>query len=95
MDETNPPTQNTPPAGNDNQDSVSSNVGRIEVDRELCIGATTCVAVSPDVFEMDDENKAVVKNLRGDTDENILEAARACPVAAIFIYDKQGKQMYP
>ena len=65
------------------------------VDRDLCIGATTCVAVTPDVFEMDDENKAIVTNPKGDTDENILESARACPVAEIFLYDKEGKQIYP
>lgn len=70
-------------------------IARIEVDRNLCIGATTCVAVSPEVFEMDDENKAIVKNPTGDTDENIIEAARACPVAAIFLYDDAGNQIYP
>ena len=75
--------------------NLVSRIGRIEVDRDLCIGATTCVAVSPDVFEMDDENKAIVKDLHGDTDENIIEAARACPVGAIYVFDKKGKQLWP
>ena len=37
-------------------------IGRIEIDRELCIGAESCVVVAPDVYEMDDENIAVVIN---------------------------------
>lgn len=70
-------------------------IGRIEVKRDLCIGAQTCVALAPDVFEMDGENKAVVKNAKGADDETILMAARSCPVLAIFIYDEKGNQIFP
>ncbi|KKP67553.1 MAG: Ferredoxin [Candidatus Roizmanbacteria bacterium GW2011_GWA2_35_19] len=66
------------------------------VDRNLCIGAATCVAVSPKVFAMDNEAKAVVlKTADEDTIENIIEAARACPVAAIFIEDEKGNRIFP
>ena len=66
------------------------------VDRNLCIGAATCVAVSPQAFAMDSEAKAVIlKTADEDTIENIIEAARACPVAAIFIKDEQGNQIFP
>lgn len=70
-------------------------IGSIKVDRELCIGAQTCVALAPEVFEMDSENKAVVKNPKGADDETILMAARSCPTLAIFIYDEKGKQIFP
>ena len=66
------------------------------VDRNLCIGAATCVAVSPKAFAMDNEAKAVVlKTSDEDTIENIIEAARACPVAAIFIEDEKGNRVLP
>lgn len=67
----------------------------IEVDREKCISAASCVAVAPEVFELDDEGKAVVKNPTGDPDEAILDAARACPTQAIIVTDESGKQLVP
>ena len=70
-------------------------IGRLEVKRDLCIGAQTCVALAGDVFEMDAENKAIVKNAKGADDETILMAARSCPTLAIFIYDEQDKQIFP
>lgn len=81
---------------------------RVRVDRELCIGAASCIALLPEVFELDEEGKAVIKKLAGDktsewTDYKdlpveaklILEAARSCPTSAIFIEDDDGKQIYP
>ncbi len=71
-------------------------IARIEVDRELCIGAESCVVVAPDAFEMDEENIAIVKDGALLVDpQTILEAAQACPVAAILLFDKDGNQIYP
>lgn len=71
-------------------------IARVEIDRELCIGAASCMAVAPEAFQLDGENKAVVKpgwaNL---TDEQLLQAAKACPVAAILLYGPEGKLHYP
>lgn len=68
---------------------------KVEVKRDLCIGAATCVAIAPDVFELDDKMKAVVKDPKGADDATILEAARSCPTLAIYIYDDAGKQVFP
>lgn len=68
---------------------------RIEVKRDICIGAATCVAIAPDVFELDDEMKAVVKNPQGADDQTVLEAAQSCPTLAIYIYDDSDKQIFP
>lgn len=81
---------------------------KVKVDRDLCIGAASCVALLPEVFELDEEGKAVIKRLQGDktsdwTDysnlsaeaQMILEAARSCPTNAIIIEDDNGKQIYP
>ncbi len=70
-------------------------IGKIFIDRDLCIGAASCIAVVPDVFELDNENKAVVKNKDGADDETLLLAAQSCPTKAIILYDEEGNQIYP
>jgi ferredoxin len=70
-------------------------IGKIIVDRNLCIGAGSCVAVAPGVFELDSENKAVVYNPKGADDETILLAAKSCPTQAILVFDEEGNQIYP
>lgn len=81
---------------------------RVRVDRELCIGAASCIALLPEVFELDEEGKAVMKKTAGGKTSEwtqyqelsaeaklILEAARSCPTNAIIIEDDNGKQIYP
>ena len=68
---------------------------KAKVLRDLCIGAASCVAVSPKVFQLDNEAKAIIIDPNADTDENILEAAQSCPVNAIIIEDENGKQVWP
>lgn len=70
-------------------------ISKIEVDRELCIGAAPCVTIAPGVFQLDDENKAYVVDPNSTDAETILLAAQSCPVQAIIIYDEEGKQIYP
>lgn len=85
------PTQPASPAGL----FGGKRIARIEVDRDLCIGAESCVVVAPDVFEMDSENKAVLKTGYTTDDQTILMSAQSCPVAAILLYDEDGNQLYP
>ncbi len=81
---------------------------KVKVDRELCIGAASCVAVAPNAFDLDSEGKAVIKKKDGsqtsdfvnyqdinDNEANILNAAKSCPVNAIVIVevDEQGKEI--
>ncbi len=70
-------------------------VARIYIDRDLCIGAASCIAIAPGVFTLDEENKAVVINEKGADDETILLAAQSCPTKAIILFDKEGNQIYP
>ena len=88
-----------------------SKIKYLMVDRELCIGAASCIAIYPEVFELDDENKAVILlksgkktsektdvdmlNVEKLDDDTLLLAAQSCPTAAIFLYDQEGKQVYP
>ena len=70
-------------------------VTKAQVDRDLCIGAATCATIAPKVFEMDEENKAIVLSVASDNAENILAAAESCPTKAVFLYDEDGNQIYP
>lgn len=86
---------------------------KVKVDRALCIGAATCVAIAPKTFELDGEGKAVILKKDGtktsgdvnsseidDTESNILNAAKSCPVDAIIIVEvddtgKEVRQVWP
>jgi ferredoxin len=69
---------------------------KIKVLREGCIGAASCIAVSPAVFKLDGENKAVFVDGATDEAENILMAAQSCPTKAIVITDiETGQQVWP
>lgn len=75
---------------------MSKKIHKIVVDRGVCIGAGTCVIVSPDGFELDGENIAVVKSgARELDDEQLLMAAQSCPTSAIALYDEEGNQIFP
>ncbi|EKE00135.1 MAG: hypothetical protein ACD_22C00088G0004 [uncultured bacterium] len=71
-------------------------IKKITVNRNACIGAATCVVVSPSGFELDSQNIAVVKpDATSLSDEELLMAAQSCPVAAIVLYDEEGNQIFP
>ena len=49
---------------------------------------------APDVFQLDDEDKAVVVDPDGAPLDDVIDAARNCPVGAIFIKGEEG-DLYP
>ena len=72
-----------------------SNIGKIVIDRDLCIGAASCIAVSGATYELDNENKAVVIGADAADDATLLMSAESCPTKAIILFDKEGKQVFP
>lgn len=68
---------------------------KIVVDRDVCISAADCVAIAPNTFELDPEGKCIIKDVKGHDLATILDAAKACPVACIYLYDDQGNQLWP
>jgi len=69
---------------------------KFHVDRDLCIGAATCVAIAPNTFIMDSEAKAIILDTaESDPDETIIDSARGCPTAAIIVSDTEGNQIFP
>ncbi len=53
----------------------------ISVNKDLCIGCGTCVALCPDTFQLDAEGKSETIS-QGDV-ECARNAAQSCPVQAI------------
>ncbi|MFF0746452.1 ferredoxin [Streptomyces sp. NPDC004111] len=63
---------------------------RIDIDRDVCIGAGQCVLTAPAVFTQDDEGLSeVLPGMEGGGGSVLLgEAVRACPVSAISLTDQ-------
>jgi ferredoxin len=57
------------------------------VDKDTCIGCGLCPSLCPEIFEMDDDGKAVAKNVEipEDTVDSAKEAEESCPVEAITV----------
>lgn len=55
----------------------------ITVDKETCIGCGSCVALCPDVFQLDANGKAEV--ISQDNVACAKNAAETCPVQAIKV----------
>ena len=77
------------------RNAEGSNISKIVVDRDLCIAAVSCMAVASELYELDDENKIVVKDANVVDDATLIASAEACPTKAIFLYDKAGAQVFP
>ncbi|GGS43014.1 ferredoxin [Streptomyces griseoviridis] len=60
---------------------------RIDIDKDVCIGAGQCALTAPDVFTQDDDGYGTVLPGREDGAGSPLvrEAARACPVSAVTV----------
>ncbi|MEK7595659.1 MAG: ferredoxin [Patescibacteria group bacterium] len=68
-------------------------IAKVVVNRDLCIGAGTCVVVAGKTFELDGENKAIITDMHGDADESIMIAAQSCPTQAIELFDEFGEKI--
>lgn len=93
-------TSVTPPAQPGGAPTVvqSKQIGKykVEVIRDKCIGAASCVAIAPGVFQLDEENIAKVISQDGADDDTKLLGAQSCPTAAITVTDTTtGQQVWP
>lgn len=73
-------------------------IGRyqVEVIRDKCIGAASCVAIAPKVFQLDEEKIAILVSQDGEDDDTKLLAAQSCPTAAIIVTNSEtGEQVWP
>lgn len=82
----------------DDNGNFSKNIGKykVEVIREKCISAASCVAIAPKVFQLDEEDLAIIISQDGEDDETKLLGAQSCPTAAIIVTNTEtGKQVWP
>jgi len=59
-------------------------MANFKIDESLCTGCGLCAATCPEVFEVEDDNKAHVKST-GACDRDPNEVAGECPVNAITV----------
>ena len=62
---------------------------RIVIDRSLCSGFGSCAELAPEIFELDGEGLASVRVGTSD-DAAVLDAASACPMAAISVIEERA-----
>ena len=57
------------------------------VDKDTCIGCGLCPSICPDVFEVDDDGKAVAKTnpVPAGHEDDAKDAESSCPVNAISV----------
>lgn len=70
-------------------DYGQEDVMRVEVDRDRCEGNAVCVGIAPDLYELDDEDYAVVKLDPVPAEEEALaeQTIAECPRAALIRHD--------
>ncbi len=62
---------------------------RIVIDRSLCSGFGACAELAPDVFEVDDGGLVSLR-VGSSADPAVLDAAAACPMAAITVSEERA-----
>ena len=60
---------------------------RVSVDKKLCIGSAMCVAIAPDRFVLDEQQRSGPAEAEIDPDELVRDAAASCPSEAISLVD--------
>jgi ferredoxin len=62
---------------------------RIQIDRSLCSGFGVCAELAPDLIEVGKDGIASVR-VGTTSDPAVLEAAAACPMAAITVVEEEA-----
>jgi ferredoxin len=62
---------------------------RVEVDRDRCEGNAVCVGIAPDLFDLDDQDYAVVTSdpVPADQEDLAEQSIAECPRAALIRRD--------
>jgi ferredoxin len=78
-----------PSGGGPATPGLKEGVLRVEVDRDRCEGNAVCLGIAPDIFDLDDEDYAVVKTdpIPADQEDLAEQAIAECPRAALLRRD--------
>jgi ferredoxin len=63
----------------------------VRILRNQCCGNGQCAEIAPAVFQLDSKMKSVVIDAEAAPRETLIEAAEACPCAAIVVEDDEGR----
>ncbi|MDG5481182.1 ferredoxin [Mycolicibacterium gadium] len=60
---------------------------RVDVDRDLCESNAVCVGIAADIFELDDDDLAVVTvdEIPADREADARQAVQLCPKIALTL----------
>lgn len=67
----------------------------VKVIQSKCIAAASCVAISPDIFKLNEANLVEIIENGADEEDNIMLAAQSCPTGAIEIYEGDNRVWPP
>ena len=68
----------------------------ITVNHEICVGSGTCTALAPELFALNDEDRATPVTADAERDQIILDAAQMCPTGAISVHvTGTGQPIWP
>lgn len=67
---------------------------KIVVVQSKCIAAASCVAISPTLFKLNEQNLVEMIESGSDELDNIMLAAQSCPTGAIELYE-DSKRVWP
>ena len=62
-------------------------MAKIEVNKDVCIGCGSCVAIAADTFEFGEDGLAEAKDQ--EITEEVRDAAEACPTDAIELTEDE------
>jgi ferredoxin len=65
---------------------------RVSVDRERCVGSATCTVIAPDIFALDEHDRAEPQVATVTDDDLVDQAAQLCPTGAIHLHRVQSGQ---
>ncbi len=68
---------------------------QVRILRAECCGNAECCEIAPDVFALDPRRKAMVLDAEAAPPATLIEAAEACPCAAIVVEDDDGNVVFP
>lgn len=68
----------------------------VRIDTDACMGNESCIAVAPEIFELDDDRISRFRDASGGVDrQRIIEACQVCPVDALIVLDAEGREIVP
>ena len=68
---------------------------KVVVVQSKCIAAASCIAISPTLFKLNEQNLAEMIESGSDELDNIMLAAQSCPTGAIEIYEGEARVWPP